>query len=226
MPLRSLHGRLLGLLVALTSMVASASSCSSSASGWSSAPSVGSFGEGPPVGTDPAVPAPLPGTTGKGYCPLYAPAARMSCVAMTTCEYGEAADPACNVIASCDGGAWTVDAPTHCPTSCPARFDQRVPGTACADPDVCTYLEATCGCAGAKVSGSSGVDGGDGGDAARVGHWECVRPAGACPARRPLLGTACIGASICDYGTCLFGVPLAFQCNGQTWGPAPEPDCP
>ena len=204
----------------VTSIGPSFGGSSVSAGGTSSAP--GSSGTGQPIGP-------------QAICPAQQPVAGDRC-GLGTCEYGGAADPACNFIAKCnDSAIWDVFPPDHCPTTCPARFDERVPGEACDGPDVCTYREATCGCAGATGQPPTLGDGGDeGGDAATadsggsalVGHWQCVRPGDGCPARRPVIGTACTKPMTCDYGTCLFGVPLAVECNFNTWiAPGAGPVC-
>jgi hypothetical protein len=168
------------------------------------------------------------------------------------CEYGGSADPSCNVIARCPAdnqGAWTVEQPTHCPTTCPAHFDERVPGATCTGTELCTYLEATCGCAGAidgawttitggsnntsndggvDASAADGGDGGDGGDArpAAIGRWQCIRPGNGCPARRPVEGAHCTKAMDCDYGTCVFGVPLSLTCINGRWTALFVGSCP
>jgi len=170
-------------------------------------------------------------------CPVAQPGTGGSCSAVT-CEYGTSPDPACNTIAHCTADyVWEITEPTHCPTSCPEQFDDRVPGEACSDPDVCTYFEATCGCAGAIVpwqtadagdpdaaDGSATPDGGSAeAGTPLAGHWQCVRPGNGCPARRPALGSRCKKESLtCDYGTSVFGVPLTYLCASGTWIDASE----
>lgn len=167
-------------------------------------------------------------------CPNSVPVNGSACPALARCEIGGNGDPACNVIALCNGRTWQVDDSLDCPTTCPARFDERMPGEECSDADVCTYLEATCGCAGATkpdvdAGGDAGADAGAEAGAATAGRWQCVRPGGGCPARRPVAGFGCAGAMICDYGSCLFGPParLTFECLAatHTWVEA-EATCP
>jgi hypothetical protein len=120
-----------------------------------------------------------------------------------------------------------------------------------ARPRLCTYLEATCGCAGAidgawttitggsnNTSNDGGVDAstGDGGDAsagdagdagpAAVGQWQCIRPRNGCPARRPVEGARCTKAIDCDYGSCVFGVPLSLTCINGRWTALYVGSCP
>lgn len=199
-------------------------------------------GEIPGTAPDPGKQQPPPFEA----CPTSVPMAGTACNGRT-CEYGTSPDPACNVIAFCDSftRAWFIENPVHCPTSCPQRFDERVPGAECNDPDVCTYLEATCGCAGAIVppetTGDAGNDGSvdatDDGAAAdagaaeagppKIGHWQCIRPGGGCPARQPRVGTSCAKSMTCDYGTCVFGVPLTYECASGTWSsPTTAQACP
>jgi hypothetical protein len=177
-------------------------------------------------------------------CPLAPPAEGENCFG-DTCEYGGAADPSCNVIARCSAqlGTWKLEQPSHCTNTCPDHFDEHVPGASCSGPDLCTYLEATCGCAGAidgawtSITGGSnnsasdaGTDAsaGDAGDAGppAVGQWQCVRPGGGCPARRPVEGTRCTKAMDCDYGSCIFGVPLAMTCINERWSTVFVGSCP
>ena len=173
-------------------------------------------------------------------CPNTVPTANAPCSGHT-CAYGSSPDPSCNLTARCsEDFKWVIEEP-HCPASCPAHFDDRVPGQACSDPDVCTYLEATCGCVGAIRPPVIATDGGDGGDeggadasapdaadpdGGPIGHWQCVRPAGDCPARRPTTGTRCVKTMSCDYGSCLFGVPLAYECVPTSWKEAAPMVCP
>lgn len=194
-------------------------------------------------------PAPIPPSTPSGepsiVCPTTAPVSGSVCYGSGICEIGGNADPSCNVIARCYAGEWVVSDAARCPLTCPARFDLLAPGEECSGTDVCTYLEATCGCAGAiRASDGDGGDGGDGGgdddgndagDAgaeggtSTLGHWQCVRPGNGCPARRPIVGSRCFEAMTCDYGSCVFGAHLAYQClaNISSWVEAEtETACP
>ena len=241
--------------VALGAVLACVAACSVAAcSGGSSSFTSGGFGgeafAGPTSPGPPSSAAFPPGSS--AGCPQSVPHDGESCffssgTTSDVCEYGGAADPSCNVVARCGGklGAWTVE-PAHCPTTCPVHFDERVPGATCTGTELCTYLEATCGCAGAidgawtSITGGSNntssdggadastLDGGDGGDAgpAAIGQWQCVRPENGCPARRPVEGTRCTKAMDCDYGSCVFGVPLALTCINQRWTALYVGSCP
>lgn len=218
-------------IVACTSSSSSSGGFGGTISG--SAGSTGSSGPRPPSG----------GPSNRPDCQSQ-PNTGDSCTT-GVCEYGGAADPGCNTIATCISGSWAVQQPTYCPSTCPLKFDERAPGATCSDPDLCTYLEATCGCAGAIVPPSSNVDSGadDSGDGSApdpdagtnadagtplIGQWQCVRPGDGCPARRPLPGAACNKAMLCDYGTCLFGLPLTLECAGvgAEWRAVAGPECP
>jgi len=193
--------------------------------------------------------APLPPSSASlpnvsGECPPDAPTDGETCGPSNgTCEYGQNVDPACNTVARCSSKrfVWVVDQGTHCPSTCPAHFDEQAPGASCNGTDVCTYLEATCGCAGAidgawtLIGGGSnnvadggdeaGSDGGDAG-ASAIGQWRCVRPGNGCPARRPIEGTSCTTPMDCDYGTCVFGVPLSLSCVDGLWTALSVSSCP
>lgn len=161
-------------------------------------------------------------------CPPAVPRSGALCSFEAVCEYGDAADPACNVTARCEGQdqlAWTIETGAACPSTCPKRFDERAPGDSCGEP-LCTYLEATCGCVGATgATGDGGAgeggsaDGGSGDEGGTLGRWQCVRPGNGCPARRPVAGTGCTQTGLaCDYGACLFGgTGLTLECTGIHW---------
>ncbi len=247
-----------GVVVAVVACVAACSVAACSGG-------TNSFGSG---GFDEAFAAPS-GSGGNTNSPPFRPSASPVCPAAASpidgetcfspsgapsdvCEYGGSADPSCNVIARCradNQGTWTVEQPTHCPTTCPAHFDERVPGATCTGTELCTYLEATCGCAGAidgawtSITGgsnntskdggadASAADGGDGGSGAApgpaaIGRWQCIRLGNGCPARRPVEGAHCTRAMDCDYGTCVFGVPLALTCINERWTALYVGSCP
>ena len=230
--------------MALGGLVTAIVACSSAAPnvGFAEA-SGGTAFAGPDIATPPsgAKVSPL------GTCPVNSPSQDQSCGPnQGSCEYGSSDDPACNTVARCDQstGTWNVDQGTHCPSSCPQHFDEHAPGASCGGTALCTYLEATCGCAGAIdgawttiTGGSNNVPdgGGDGGDEAgtdggagqaAIGQWQCVRPGYGCPARRPLEGTPCTTAKDCDYGTCVFGVPLSLTCINGVWTDVLVGSCP
>jgi hypothetical protein len=227
------------VIVALGVVVACVAACNSGTTGFGSG--TASFG-GSVSGPDESVSAPPSGRFSGGTCQANMPIGGESCNG-GACEYGGAADPACNFIARCESNAWTIEDPTHCPTTCPDHFDEHAPGSSCSGTELCTYLEATCGCAGAidgawtsitggmnNTSGDGGAeastpDGGDAG-AAAVGTWQCIRPGNGCPARRPVEGTSCTKAMDCDYGSCVFGVPLKMACVDAVWTELFVGSCP
>jgi hypothetical protein len=236
-----LNARAAWTLVALAA--AAAVACSSANSGF--------FGDVSAEPSSSGVATPLPPSTAPFppgvSCPDDPPSDGESCGPSDgPCEYGSSDDPACNTVARCDPNAsrWTVDQATHCPSTCPAHFDEQAPGASCSGTDLCTYLEATCGCAGAvdgawtTISGGSNnaSDAGDGGDeastdggdagASAIGQCQCVRPGHGCPARRPLDGSRCTTAMSCDYGTCVFGVPLSLTCANGRWTAETVTSCP
>ena len=242
-----LSARTVWITVTFGGLLTAVVACSSATSSFD-----GSAGDGVGFAGPTPLPPPTAPTGNRDFfepaCPADAPSEGQSCTPDdATCEYGASDDPACDVVARCDPKTgWSVDQATHCPTTCPAHFDEQAPGTSCQGTDVCTYLEATCGCAGAidgawtTISGGSnnvggGGDGGDGGDASStdggagpsaIGQWQCVRPVNGCPARRPLEGTRCTTAMDCDYGTCVFGVPLSLTCLNGRWTAVLVGSCP
>jgi hypothetical protein len=239
-----LSARIGSVVVALGGVVACVAACNGgSTTGFGSG--TASFGgsvSGPDVSS--AATPPPPGSFPGSTCPPNVPSSSDFCVD-GACEYGGSADPACNVIARCNAasGTYEIEQPTHCPTTCPDHFDEHAPGASCSGTELCTYLEATCGCAGAidgawtSITGGMnniGADGGDeastpdGGDAgpAATGAWQCIRPGNGCPARRPVEGTRCSKAMDCDYGTCVFGVPLAMTCINERWTALFVGSCP
>lgn len=240
-----LSARNLRVVVSLSAVLVGVAACSGT-SGFGSSSSAGSgvaFG-GADIPSSAAPPNASASPPSASACPANIPIEGDSCFG-GSCEYGGAADPSCNVIARCSAqlGTWTLEQPNHCPTTCPDHFDERVPGASCGGTEVCTYLEATCGCAGAidgawtSISGGSNnvttdagadatsPDGGDAG-ASAIGEWRCVRPTKGCPARRPVEGTRCTKAMDCDYGSCVFGVPLAMTCINERWTALYVGSCP
>jgi hypothetical protein len=236
-----LSARIGRVFVALGGVVACVAACNSATSGAFSG--TASFG-GSVSGPDESVSAPsLPSGSSPGpRCPPDFAVEGAPCTG-GACELGVAEDPSCNIIARCsDSLAWKYEQPTHCPTTCPDHFDEHAPGASCSGTELCTYLEATCGCAGAIDGAWTSITGGmnntsdggeeastpDGGDAgsAAAGTWQCIRPGNGCPARRPVEGTRCTKAMDCDYGTCVFGVPLAMTCVNEVWTALFVGSCP
>lgn len=218
-------------MYALGAVAAFAVACSSGSASFGTSNGIAAFTDSGPGSATAVSPSRDASAT---VCPPAQPKAGSFCFSGSVCEYGIAPDPACNTIVRCvDGGTWAVDQTARCPASCPEHFDDRAPGDPCSDPDVCTYREATCGCAGAIADAWTAVTRDDAGpvqptDAgAPVGHWQCVRPASGCPARKPVRGTQCVKDNLaCDYGTCVFGVPLAERCVSNHWLSEGAPSCP
>ncbi len=148
-------------------------------------------------------------------CPEKIPDDRSPCGAPIHCEYGANADPHCNALAICDTfGSWSVTPPYQaCADQCEDDFSSITAGGSCGKVGtVCTYYEGTCGCLGTAADGGS------------AGKWTCVQPASGCPARRPVVNAPCVVPMTCDYGSCTFGVSLAFICDGTRWSRAQAPD--
>jgi hypothetical protein len=142
-------------------------------------------------------------------CPRFAPANSDPCSsAGLQCEYGDDYTPACDIVASCFNGAWSVAAPRGaCPTpipdngpSCPASLDEVPQGTACAPIGLtCGYDDGRCFC----FRDHTGVP----------VDWGCFPGAG-CPFPRPRIGSECATeGQQCDYAPC--GNSIA--CSGGQW---------
>jgi hypothetical protein len=153
-------------------------------------------------------------------CPEGLPPAGALCIEGVACEYGSDPDVACDAVARCSGGQWSVRAATGtwcstaldqaCPTSYASLLQER---TACAPVGTsCTYPEARCACAT-----HCGMIGAAGGGA----FWCCPDgPSGlsGCPMPRPRIGSACTSnGAVCDYGGCSGNVTL--KCTDATWQP-------
>lgn len=203
--------------------------CNSVSTSFGGSSGVGGVGGAPPTAGGVARPPPVPQESVD--CPLEEPIVGASCAAETTCDYGNAADPSCDDLAICTQGSWTRSAPASDCRTCPDAFDGIAPGAPCttsADrPHVCSYYDGTCGCVADASDAGTGADADpDGGAPPDVsGHWACTRPADGCPARRPIAGNTCVTAMRCDYGSCLFGVPLGFDCSAGVWTSSAEA-CP
>lgn len=181
-------------------------------------------------GSSDAVPTPssdlaAPDTPHIPACPADDPREGEACDDTTNvfaCEYGAAAIPDCDRVFECtrastsNSATWQRrDAHDAICDACPSTIPG---GDACSTIGaLCTYYEGTCGC----------IAGADGGAAS----WTCTKPAAGCPARRPRDGAPCVHEMDCDYGSCLFGVPLAWQCRTRSsfvtaWEPAAAKGCP
>jgi hypothetical protein len=159
-----------------------------------------------------------------------------TCSIDTTCEVGDAANPACNAQLTCTGlYQWEDPGRQHetCATDCPGAFSPTAPEATCRQPLsytlICEYEEGTCGCApvlpdgGLADADASDADAEAGGDAdfdaaSLTYAWTCVKPAAGCPHRRPRIGAPCVRPMTCDYGACVFMDGIAVTCNGgDSW---------
>jgi hypothetical protein len=145
-----------------------------------------------------------------------------------TCEQGSSPDTRCNTTLECVpnltfGTIWTARPSMLCATyECPKGASAPIDGTPCdvptsdagppsvSDELVCAMTDAVCAC-------TTGVD-------AKHAHprkWVCVKPAGYCPATRPLVGAPCANnGTQCDYGSCNFKRGMRMECKQNTWGSA------
>lgn len=144
------------------------------------------------------------------------------------CEQGSSPDTRCNTTLECVpqagfGTIWTARPSLPCATyECPKGESAPIDGTPCnvptsdagapsaSDELVCPMTDAVCAC-------TTGVD-------AKHAHartWVCVKPAGYCPATRPLVGAPCTSSgSQCDYGSCNFKRGMRMECKDNAWGSA------
>lgn len=213
--------RVTNLAVGLLGALGALAACNSVSASFGSSGIDAVGGAGPSAGGV-ATPPPEPPRE-SADCPREEPLVGASCALEMTCDYGNAADPACDELAVCTQGLWKRSAPSSDCRTCPDTFDGIAPGAPCttsADrPHVCSYYEGTCGCV-PDADGGADASSDAGGDAAAPdvsGHWACTRPADGCPARRPIAGNPCVTQMHCDYGSCLFGAPLAFECTAAFW---------
>lgn len=143
------------------------------------------------------------------------------------CEYGHDLDRACNELYDCSS-TWSRQPKRSCTNRCPATRDAIVVGAACSDTSMgCSYVEGTCACAPDPNADAGLQDAGDGGSTQTpTGIWKCAPPPGnGCPAQRPPLGSDCVRAMTCDYGSCGLRRDLTYACDGATWFQTSS-DCP
>jgi hypothetical protein len=142
-------------------------------------------------------------------------AVRSSCSGDVECEYGSDPDVACDAVATCMSGAWSVKpAPSPaCSTTstpgCPSTYAALSQETTCSSVGAsCFYPEARCGC-----STHCEMFGRD------MPFWCCpdAPPGAGCPSPRPRLGSPCalMDGGVCDYGGCSGNVMLI--CTGGVW---------
>ncbi len=156
-------------------------------------------------------------------CPATAPASASACKTIgLECEYGS--DPAveCDVVATCNGTAWSVSTPAGSPTcptqntsACAASKAALPPGGTCADDGLsCSYATGSCLChmkCGPQFPLPRPCEAGT------PLTWDCGSAASECPAERPRLGAACTSSGLdCNYGQepCQ---TTSFVCESGTW---------
>jgi hypothetical protein len=132
----------------------------------------------------------------------------------------EEADPKCNSTFVCandttSGLYWTEQTAPACAGKCPADLKTIVDGAPCEIADAggdeaelqCTTDTALCAC-------TTGPDGAH----SHPRRWVCVKPSDSgCPVKRPLLGQACFGEHVCDYGACDFKRGSQMICADEVW---------
>ena len=161
---------------------------------------------------------------GSTQCPSSPPTEGASCSPESLyCEYGNDPSLACNEVAQCSLGHWTVQKPYgQCPTppnpsSCPASFASVPVGQHCGDlvGTTCSYAQGFCGC-------SVGSGGPYPEDASAVATWICDAPSAGCPQPRPKLGTSCSQEGLeCDYSPCSLPSGVSVVCQGGAWQDQP-----
>jgi hypothetical protein len=136
-------------------------------------------------------------------CPASAPSRGTSCAKSgLECTYGTGPHLSCRTHATCNGGAWFVQA---CDAGgCPASAE---PDAACpSNGESCGYAGgATCdcyACIGACVPNAQNT-------------WHCTVQPSDCPSSAPNLGSGCTGDAGCDYGGCTGGWSVA--CENGVW---------
>jgi hypothetical protein len=161
---------------------------------------------------------------GSSYCPSSPPAEGSACSRENLyCEYGTDPNLACNTVAECALGHWSVQQPYgQCPTppnpsACPDTFASVPVGEHCGTlvGTTCSYPQGFCGC-------SIGNGGPYPEDAAAVATWICDSPQAGCPMPRPTLGTDCSHDGLeCDYSPCSLPSGTSLVCQDGTWQELP-----
>jgi hypothetical protein len=139
----------------------------------------------------------------------------------TTCEYGESADPSCNALFRCTpsefGPSWEeARQGEDCPVCPGPDAGEIVEGTPCSVPKdggEAPEDELQCATATAICACTTGRDGAH----AHSRKWVCKKFEDLCPSKRPLLGQACSGDKVCDYGSCLFKRGSRMLCEDGVW---------
>jgi hypothetical protein len=153
--------------------------------------------------------SPLPGP-----CPAAPPNEGDACSAagQLDCEYGSSEFVGCDLVFSCNQGAWQKTNFSQCPppgpnpASCPATQADVPLGQTCAPAGLeCDYTFARCFC--------NDPFGPPPPDSGITPTWGCDDPGPGCPQPRPRLGSACTGQQTCNYETCSYGE----VCMGGYW---------
>jgi hypothetical protein len=159
---------------------------------------------------------------GSSGCPATEPAQGDDCPTDNlTCEYGTNANPYCNDLWECDGGAWQDMAPPSngCVppgATCPDYASISGTSTTCTlQSQTCDYSQGTCVC----------TDSPGGLPTTNGPFWSCVPISQGCPGPRPPLGSPCSvdSTTVCDYGECSGGV--AMTCTDGYWSIAMDIAC-
>ncbi|MBX3228421.1 MAG: hypothetical protein KIT84_07200 [Labilithrix sp.] len=171
---------------------------------------------------EPPTPQHLPdgGTFDPDASPDGGPRTPSFCSPQGACELGTSADRNCNRVFSCDGTHWT-ELPSYachervCPSAraAMAELDGRPCdlGPSLAAEALCNVADGVCAC-------STGAGGSDLHDR----RWVCAAPLlRECPLERPLIGSACEGATFCDYGACRTKRGFALECHRGAWRAVP-----
>jgi hypothetical protein len=153
-------------------------------------------------------------------CPSSPPASGAAChSADLRCEYGSDPSIACNTVAHCVSGAWSVTPPEagNCPTpmgskSCPSTYASVPEGSACDHQGLeCGYPQGYCVCT-ESFSGPPMID------ASHAPLWYCDTTTKDCPSPRPHAGSPCSKPSqYCDYGVCNLPGGAVMICTGGAW---------
>jgi hypothetical protein len=211
--------------VAFLLVVAACAACAAGACGGTTAP--GSATDAGSGAADGAGNGPDGGGSSGSPCPASAPVDGSACWPQgIVCEWGGAPVPACDTLASCNGGHWHVQTPgpggLQCMAggaTCPASFAAVPRGRQCEPPGAyCDYPEGRCACA--VPAGPVALD------ASASAQWICPAPAPGCPLPRAPLGSACSVESLyCDYDGCDIPGGDVQQCTMGLWTQVPTA-CP
>jgi hypothetical protein len=172
-------------------------------------------------------------------CPTVTPDAGVACDSPGLwCEYGGGAHERCSTSAYCGRVSWSLFPPDPACTltnavACPSTYGVSPDASCPLTEGTCDYDAGRCACVPCTTD--------DAGQSGSYSQWFCrawsdvqayADDAGAelslpnaCPANRPLLGTACDAGFECGYDAC-YGVSLGPYewCSYGTWGRGPQTD--